>query len=410
MNLVKEVKSNLLYGLKTRLPLLYTLAMGSKKFLVSFSGRQQEQSLLKKIEVKVNGFRNCFFGYYDISPFNPRNENFIVFLVNNQSPYFAPSGKYPSYIVLYNLENGNYKILTECYAWNWQQGNRLQWISENEIIFNDYTYKQEKLVTKILNVHNDHCQLVEQPYQAVFDRQYFLTLDYNTLFDIRSEYAYAYFTSEQDHRNQVLRYDFSLGNFTAVVNLSEIRNLLQPAGTPRGEHINHLMIAPDGEKFIFIYRYTSNNKRHDYLLAYDFVSKKILSLISDETISHCTWKDEGNVLFWGVVQGKRGYFNYNCQSKKLDLVWPSERDGHPTPIGGGVFITDTYPDNRCMQKLKKIDLNSHEETQLASIYHPPFFELHTRCDLHPSISRSGKYIQVDTLSQKRRQIVIFEHA
>lgn len=393
------------------MPFLYKLVKGSKKVFLQKSGNGKEITDLKTFNIKLKGFKNCFFGYYDVSPFNPKNENFIVFLVNSQNPYFEPSKKHPGYIVLYNLENDDYSILTECYVWNWQQGNRLQWFNENEIIFNDYAHKREKLVTKILNIHTDHCQIIDEPFQAVCKREYFLGLDYNALYKIRSEYAYQYLSAGAKSLNNVLKYDFKTSSFEEVVNVGEIRKLLKfkEPFKAKAEHINHLMIAPNGRIFIFIYRFVSGSRRHDFLLAYDFTTRSPRLLVENETISHCAWRNDDNVLFWGIVGGKKGYFNYNFDRHNTELIWPSDRDGHPSFAGFNTIITDTYPDRHSIQKLKKIDLEKGEETDLATIFHPPFFELHTRCDLHPSLSGSGRFIQVDTLTRKRREIIVFEN-
>ena len=77
------------------------------------------------------------------------------------------------------------------------------------------------------------------------------------------------------------------------------------------------------------------------------------------------------------------------------------------------FITDTYPDKHRMAKLYKVDIKSNEAKVIADTYSPKTFQSnavqgHIACDLHPTVSASGKYVCFDCPRTGKRGLYIME--
>jgi hypothetical protein len=81
---------------------------------------------------------NSFFGFHDKSPWSMGNQSLL-------SHCFKGVGNEPCdkidrvEICLFTGRNWvDKKVIGYTYAFNWQQGAQLQWLSENEILFNDF--------------------------------------------------------------------------------------------------------------------------------------------------------------------------------------------------------------------------------------------------------------------------------
>jgi len=94
--------------------------------------------------IKVKDFKNSFFGYYDKTPFNPKDENLVLFHVNNYSIRKIPNPDVATGICIFDLKDKSFDVLDFTYSWNWQQGARLHWINSEEVIYNFCDKKEKK--------------------------------------------------------------------------------------------------------------------------------------------------------------------------------------------------------------------------------------------------------------------------
>ncbi|MCD7777447.1 MAG: hypothetical protein LUH47_02970 [Clostridiales bacterium] len=72
-------------------------------------------------------------------------------------------------------------------------------------------------------------------------------------------------------------------------------------------------------------------------------------------------------------------------------------DGHPSFYGDEkYFISDTYPLAYDMQTVFEYDFMNNKYRPLIILYSDPRLYEEKRCDLHPRVSKSEKYITIDT--------------
>ena len=56
-------------------------------------------------------------------------------------------------ISVYDYKKKNIKILDQSFAWSWQLGSRLKWLTDKELIFNNID-SNKNLISKSLNIEN----------------------------------------------------------------------------------------------------------------------------------------------------------------------------------------------------------------------------------------------------------------
>ena len=78
-------------------------------------------------------------GYHDIRPFNMGNKNLIALHRYPITSTILYKKKLPIIdICLWNFIENSVQKIDETNAWSWEQGARLQWISNSELIFNKF--------------------------------------------------------------------------------------------------------------------------------------------------------------------------------------------------------------------------------------------------------------------------------
>jgi len=169
--------------------------------------------------------------------------------------------------------------------------------------------------------------------------------------------------------------------------------------------LNHLMASPSGEHLLFLFRYFRGDNRITDLYVIETATRRRWCLAHDKGVSHCCWLDNDSLL--ATMQTPEhgfGYYRIPLASPAYKLLW-RHADGHPTPLSDHGFLTDTYPDRRGLRHLLSVTLSPHEQTnELASFAEPLLFHGQTRCDLHPSLSASGRWIQVDMARHHHRAV------
>ncbi len=359
-----------------------------------------------------------FFGYYDKSPWDITDRYILCMRANNT--WSDPSPKESADILLIDTladesDNGRVRKIAETRAWNVQQGCMLQWLGpdfSSHIIFNDY--RQGKYVSVIKSIEDGSETIINAPvYTVSADGKIALTLDFSRLHNLSPGYGY-YNVPEKTK-------DEALPNTTAVWKIDlhngEIKPLLSYKDfvvfKPRQDmqkarvvfKVNHLMLSPNGKRFIVLFRWFAGNRKFTRLITCNADGTEMYLLSDDDMVSHCFWKDDEYIL---AYENKKdtgiGYYLMKDKTQDYKHCWPElQGDGHPSySFDKKRIVTDSYPDKARMQYLRVMVGENGTPEEIAKVYAPFKYDNDTRCDLHPRWNHAGDKVCFDSAFEGHR--------
>lgn len=394
-------------GLKSNLKIAYQYT----SYLIF--KRRYKEIIHSEIIRYSDDHNETFFGYYDKLPINESN-SYLLYHSTNYPSYKAPTDTKPINVVLYDFLNKKQVMRHETTAWNWQQGARLQWLTDDLYAFNDFDTQSQNYVMKVFStVTNEEEKRFNKPIQDGYKDEYFLSINYNRLFTLIPDYGYRNLPilndSELDKLDEdgIWYVDVKTGQTKLLISLESIAKFKPQKIFEKSKHyLNHVMISPSGQNFIFLHRYVKNNIRYDRLIFSDL--KGNLNLLNDnEMISHCCWCGDEKVF--GYMRGennKDGYFTIDLTNGDITQYSNNELqnlgDGHPD-IKGSKFVTDTYPNKFLAQRLIYGNLEECEHKIIGSLKSSLKYTGESRCDLHPRLSHDGGKVFFDTVHYGKRE-------
>lgn len=418
MSSYSSIERNIALAL-SKAPFIKKIVKRSYSILCYFLYKSNKKIILSEDYdlVVFNELTSSFFGYYDKSPVND-NSTFCIYheTLLDTSKKIPPGSEID--IVIYDIDREIViaKVVTK--AFNWQQGSKLQWISENKFIYNDRDDKS--YISRVYDV--DRRSVTDSysvPIYDCFRDEFALSLSFEMLTKYSPDYGY-YYTQDYDlpdiSNDGVLILCLKTKVLKLLVSINEIINLSSKkynANYFLAIHtINHIMISPDGSSFIFIHRWYQNNERKDRLI-YSSIDGTNIKVLSDEgMVSHCCWESSEFIVGYLRNSSLNNYYRFNCNGTGFEAFGTKELtsigDGHPS-IKNNKFLTDSYPDKSSMQSLILIDMQHNKELVLGRFLHPIKFHSSNRCDLHPRFSTDGKLIFIDSVFSGNRQFCMLKN-
>ncbi len=356
---------------------------------------------------------DTFFGYFDISPFSLACD---VAVFHETRPDDAVD------IVAYDAKTHVRRTIATSTAWNLQQGSMLQWMpnqTSNKVIFN--TVDKDQLVSKIVSLEDGSETMVPWPVQAVHPAGHeFLSINYRRLYRLRVEYGYRVsvinFSPEQPlDRDGIWRIDPISGKGDLIVSIAELVKHESREEFARAEHwVNHVIYAPEGERFLFMHRWKTEGRMRSRLYLTDMEGKKLKILLDDDFVSHYSWCDSHYVLVYArTKQDGNRYYLLDVRDGTISTVARDRLDcfgdGHPTYSPDRQWIlTDTYPDRSRQQHLFLFHLPTERLIEVGRFFEPWKYNGPTRCDLHPRWSSDGTMISIDSTHTGHRKTYLLD--
>lgn len=359
-------------------------------------------------QVKIPGKKEVFFGYYDKSPFSLSGNTLITHACNHLTKG-KPNPYKPISIVLTDLDSGQIIGEWESQAYNWQQGSRLQWIDEEEFMFNTYNSNTRALGSLRVNKNGKIVKKYSHPIYDVYSGKYALTLNFARLNLLCKDYGYRCDINYQESaltdlaNDGIFKLDLQSGDFNLLVSLEQICSLDSNKTIQKALHtVNHLMIAPDGGQFIFIHRYYIKGRRFDRLIHSDFYGRNLKVLIADGLASHFSWIDSERILgYFSTKEHNRGYGFIDVRSGEIARLTnrPLQAlgDGHPSMYNEEWILTDTYPNRSRMKFLGMFNITNDLMIPLGEFFESLDYYSETRCDLHPRINFGNNIVSFDSV-------------
>lgn len=296
----------------------------------------------------------------------------------------------------------------------------LQWIpgSKEEIIWNDV--QNGMYISKILNVFTKKERILPKAvYTLSNDGTFALGTEFNRIQKLRPGYGYAGvvdITENDRHPDSIGIYkmDLNTGASKLLISIDEMAQ--QPNQdedlTDYWHWFNHILIAPDDKRFVFLHRWREEKGDGKNKPASNFITRMVTAAMdgSDRYIldpsghtSHFIWKNPREICMWTKPVGKEwGFYVF---TDKTDEQEPIGEDimvvnGHNTYVNGTNsewILNDTYPqgDER-LQELYLFHVPTETKVSLGKFYEPEKYKGEVRCDLHPRNSPDGNLVIFDS--------------
>ncbi len=377
---------------------------------------QQRRFLVRKI-TSPPAFH--WFSYYDKWQFDPKDR----FVLGMQVTFDlrAPQSSDEIRIGMIDLHEGERWIeLDKSSAWCWQQGCMLQWLpgTENQILWNDRG--RDGYVSHILDVRTGQKRTLPLPIYAVSpDGRWAVTPDFRRLGDVRPGYGYVGIPDPFAHQlapaeSGIWWMDLHTGDHRLIVSLAEVAGIPFPHGEfSHAKHwFNHLLVDPEGSRFVFLHRWRQPGARGwlTRMLTANPDGSELRVVDDNGVTSHFIWRDESHLLAWSRWQLPGGFFLFrDAPERHVELVY-ADQDGHCSYLPGGQWIVcDTYPDAQRLQHVYLYHVPTGQKVQLGSFLSPPQFTGEWRCDTHPRVSRTGRWVCIDSPHEKEgRQMFLID--
>jgi len=379
-------------------------------FLYKNKYRFKSKFLISPIGIKGE---ESFFGYYDKSPLNTMNK-YVILHVPEESTEKVPNPNSPVKIVLYDVENKNCDVIDVSYSYNWQQGARLIWLNDSEFIYNIYDMNDESYLSKIYNIINKEFRIINFPVYDCYQSYFALSLNFERLNALRPDYGYR-----NKNKQNILEWnsdddgiyfiDLKLNVTRLIISFKDVVNVDFRSSMFQAKHkFNHIMISPNGKRFIFLHRWFVGKRKLDRLIVANIDGSNIKCISDGGMVSHCFWKDDNNIFGFlrDVLLGDKYYMVNASTGEKVTVgsgLIDCFGDGHPH-INGDIAVFDTYPNKSRMKELYKYNFSSGDLVKLGEFYEGFEFQGETRCDLHPRFSLDGKMVYFDSVHTGKRQL------
>ena len=369
------------------------------------------------IRVSPNDEFEYFYGYYDKSPWDATDRYMICLRVRQAYKSVAP--KEPGTICIIDTENNNKIIeIGSTHAWNVQQGCMAQWLGPDfnrHIIYNDYRNGHYCSVVFNIEEMKEEKVLSLPVYDVSRDGKYALSLDFNRLHRLRPGYGYS---NQKDKTKGVLcpnktciwKIDIQSGKIEKLFKYTDFESFETDESMIGAEHkVNHLMISPNGKRFMVLHRWFDNGRKHSRLITVNVDKTDMYNLSDDVFVSHCYWKNDGEILsFLRKKETGDHYYLMKDKTQEYRLLWPElNTDGHCSYSPDGQYIiTDTYPNRKRIASVSLCSEDNDKSKKIARVFSPFKYDNDCRCDLHPRWNRAGDKICIDSVHEGKRGLYV----
>ncbi len=375
----------------------------------------------------TRGPKYHWFGYYDKLQFDPTHRYVLGMQVDFEM-------RSPGKDDVINLgfvdlqENDAWTELGNSRSWGWQQGCMLQWIpgSPSRVIWNDR--RGDEFVSIIKDIKSGEEKIIPKAiYSLSPDGVHAIGTDFARIQNYRKGYGYPGSRDPYKHQNApedsgIYKINLNTGAREMILSYQEISKIPNNGKDISGKwhYFNHLLVSPDGSRFIFLNRWREEPIADEVLAnpqAYNRIrgryttrmftcgmdGKDLFLLDPSGKTSHFIWKDPQNVTAWTRPIGKHsGFWEFRDKSREIKQIGKGvmTQNGHNTYLAGthgDWILNDTYPQRGTREQIPYLyEVSTGKKIELGRFYEPKEYTGEWRCDTHPRCSNDGKLICIDS--------------
>ena len=401
-------------GLKRHVKRGYQLAM------YAISPKIKSEGNIIKVSPDEPG--EYFFGYYDKSPWDASGRYMLCMRATDTWSEPDPEGE-AELLLIDTTQGYSYRVIARTHTWNVQQGCMAQWLGpdfSSRVLYNDL--RDGKYCSVILDVYTGEEKVLPLPvYTLSADGKTALSLDFSRLHSLRLGYGYAALPEltkgiALPNATCIWRMDVETGSVTPLLTYKDLasfqpRKEMLEAGSVH--KVNHLMLSPDGKRFMVLYRWFCGQRKYTRLITCNVDGSDMYVLSDDDMVSHCFWKNDREIIaFERKKEYGPGYYLMKDKTQEWQHIWPQlSNDGHPSycPTDNSLVVFDTYPSRARVQEVKlgrDNDVEGKDVKTIARVFSPFKYDNDTRCDLHPRWKQDGSAICFDGVFEGRRGLYV----
>lgn len=360
-----------------------------------------------------------YYGYYDKSPWDITDRYMIVVRVNQAYKSVAP--KESGIVGVIDTQNNNKFIeIGTTHSWNVQQSCMAQWMGpdfETRIIYNDF--RNEKYCSVIYNFKEKKEEniLPMAAYDVARDGSFLLSLDFSRLHRMRPGYGYSNLpeTTKGElcpDKCCIWKVDIQTGKVEELFKYTDMAAFESDDSMIGAEHkVNHLMISPNGKRFMVLHRWFQKGRKHTRLVTVNVDKTEMYNLSDDVFVSHCYWKNDNEILsFLRKKETGDHYFLMKDKTQEYKMLWPElNTDGHCSySADNNYIITDTYPNRKRIASVYLCTEDDNRSRRIARVYSPFKYDNDCRCDLHPRWNHKGDKVCIDSVHEGKRGLYVID--
>ena len=372
-----------------------------------------------KVQKLTTGPGYHWFGYYDKLQMDPSGRYVLGMKVGFEGR--SPTVKDTLEIGMVDLQDSNKWIkLGSSNAWGWQQGCMLQWRpgSNEEVLWNDR--EGDSFVCRVYNIRTkEMLTLPKAIYTLSPDGSFALGTEFNRIQDMRPGYGYAgvkdpYGDVKAPKEIGIYKMDLKTGEIQDILSIAKVASI----GSKDDElldywhYFNHLLISPNGKRFVFLHRKRLEKPNQDGNAGGGFITRMFSADVNGGDLylldpsgktSHFIWNGNDAICAWTRPHDKPwGFYMLHDKSDRVEPVGAEvmTKNGHNTYVantGNRWILNDTYPDQKNReQELYLYYVAAGRKKVLGKFLSPARYKGEWRCDLHPKTSPDGTKVIFDS--------------
>lgn len=358
------------------------------------------------IEITHPDFKNTFHGYYDVSFFNPDNNDIVIYHANDANIYEVPNHNVPTFVIVYDWKANVELYRSEpIYSWNWQQGCRAMWLSGDEFAYNSWNEVEQNFEMRIVRMTSFKEIALNHPIQAI-GKYFFTSIDYTNLAHYRPDYGY--FNKRDTNINAGLIFFDKDGSLIKEITLKQIAKDIRSRNNQLAEclRVNHILVSPSGRYVVFLVRYSMGGRNITDLYKSD-ANGYFELILPNCGLSHYCFLGEYQLVASLRYRKLFGWAQVDTCNGEISKFTKCV-DGHPTLSSEECVVTDTSPSKLKIRTLYSMDSSFNKKKIFLRYAEDWKLSGQTRVDMHPTVSTNGKLIQVDLVKNAKRFIGVID--
>lgn len=365
-----------------------------------------------------------WFGYYDKWQIDPTGRYALG--MEADMIFRSPQPDDSLKIGLIDLDNNNkWQEIGSTKAWGWQQGCMLQWIpgSSEEVIWNDR--EGARFISRIVNIKTGKERILPKAIYALSPNgDYAIGTEFNRIQYMRPGYGYAGIPDPYEHVKTpkdigIYKINLKTGDHQLIISMEQAARIAHQDQALENfwHYFNHLLVSPDGERFIFLHRWREVMGERAKRATGGFITRMFTADKNGDDLyvldpsgktSHFIWRDPQHVCAWTQPAGRKAAF-YLFKDKTEEVLIVGEEsmkeNGHNTYVpntNNEWILNDTYPyhNPEHKQTLYLYHVPTKRKVILGKFFEPRKFKGEWRCDLHPRCDQQGNRVFFDSTHNK----------